>query len=165
MKHRVSEELRQESLDRLREQLPPGSTVYTVLRHVSRSGMCRWIDLFAFDKEGVKFYVSGYAWNVGVGDGAHPNDQRSGGGGLRIGGCGMDMGFALVYELSRILYPDGFDCIGERCPAADHVNRVTPPPGTCRDHAGHRDGVCRGNCKPWHHGPAQGSYALRQEWL
>jgi hypothetical protein len=50
------------------------------------------------------------------------------------------MGFALVYALGRKLYPDGFDCAGERCPSNDHSNRVeathhkdapgnTPAPG------------------------------------
>lgn len=139
MKHRVNEELRQESLARLRELLPPGATVHCVLRHKSRSGMCRWIDLFTFEPDGSKTYLSGYAWNVGTGEGAHPADQS--GGGLRVSGCGMDMGFALVYDLSRRLYRDGFACIGERCPSNDHNNRET------RQH--HPDG----------------GYALRHDWI
>lgn len=141
MKHRVSEELRQESLERLRELLPPGSTVHCVLRHVSRSGMCRWIDLFTFEPDGAKTYLSGYAWNVGIGEGQHPNDQRDSRGGLRISGCGMDMGFALTYQLSRTLYPEGFACAGERCPSNDHSNRVERK----------------------HH--PEGGYALRHAWI
>lgn len=27
---------------------------------------------------------------------------------IGAGGCGMDMGFHLVYTLSRVLFPDGF---------------------------------------------------------
>lgn len=38
---------REESLTRLREWFPKGSTVYTVLRHVSRSGMMRHIGVIA----------------------------------------------------------------------------------------------------------------------
>jgi hypothetical protein len=100
--------------------------------------MTRWIDLFTFEGGG-KNYVSGYAWSVGLGEGAHPNDQSDGG--LKIGGCGMDMGFALVYALGRKLYPDGFDCAGERCPSNDHCNRV--------EATHHKDG----------------GYALRHAWI
>ena len=64
-----------------------------------------------------------------------------------MGGAGMDMGFALVYELSHALYPDGFDCIGEGCPANDHNN----PPHPDRE-AG-----------SMHH--ASGGYALNQRWM
>ena len=29
-------------------------------------------------------------------------------GGLRVSGCGMDMGFAVVYDFSRTVFPTGF---------------------------------------------------------
>ena len=70
------------------------------------------------------------------------------------GGCGMDMGFDLVYSLSRALFPS-YQCLGRRykdengpaCPSNDHVN-----PGPHRDNFGaavvHTDG-----------------YALSQRWL
>src|SRR3990167_5500047 len=64
--------------------------------------------------------------------------------GVRVGGCGMDMGFHLVYNLSRVLFPDGFDCIGKDFPANDHSN-------------GDRD------YKPHTH--KDGGYALKQRWL
>lgn len=32
-------------------------------------------------------------------------DQKNGG--IKIGGCGMDMGFHLVYHLGRVLWPNG----------------------------------------------------------
>jgi hypothetical protein len=64
--------------------------------------------------------------------------------GVKIGGCGMDMGFALVYDLSRVLFQDSFDCIGEGCPANDHRN-------------GDRDYT------PHEH--SDGGYALRHKWL
>jgi hypothetical protein len=110
---RVSSELRQESLNKLRELLPPGSTVYTVLRHKSRGGTTRWIDLFVIanshrtpDDQPRLVYLSGYAWNIGVGEGKHPADQRDGRGGLRVSGGGMDMGYALVHHLRSLLSPD-----------------------------------------------------------
>lgn len=97
-----------EARERLLELLSPGDTVHTVLRHVSRSGMCRWIDLYAFknaDKNGdppVKLYLSGYAATL-LGLSCHKNPHRA----PRIEGCGMDMGFALVYDLAYTLWPKG----------------------------------------------------------
>ena len=35
-------------------------------------------------------------------------------GAVVIGGCGMDMGFALVHALSYALYPDGQDASGAK---------------------------------------------------
>jgi hypothetical protein len=68
----------------------------------------------------------------------------------------MDMGFALVHVLSYRLYPNGYGCIGEGCPSADHNNgdRDFTPHGTVVDDFPtthihwHRDG-----------------YALKQRWL
>ena len=66
--------------------------------------------------------------------------------GVKIGGCGMDVGFEVVYNLGLTLFPDGFTCIGERCPAADHSN-------------GDRDYT------PHLHPKFQGGYALKHRWL
>ena len=104
-----------EAITSLRETLKPGDTVYTILRHVSRSGMMRHIDLYKMTETGPQ-YLSGLAHVAGVGSG------RTKDGALKAGGCGMDMGFALVYELSSILYRDGFDCTGDKCPSNDHSN-------------------------------------------
>lgn len=85
----------------LRKWLKPGDTVFTVLRHVSSSGMTRRIDLYKFENN-EPVYLSGYAAKV-LGDRRHKD------GGIVVGGCGMDMGFHLVYSLSRRLFPGGFD--------------------------------------------------------
>ncbi len=78
--------------------LKHGDTVYTVLRHVSASGMSRRIDLYTM-KENRPQYLSGY---VSALTGWRLHDK----GGLVIGGCGMDMGFHAVYTLSAILFRD-----------------------------------------------------------
>lgn len=31
---------------------------------------------------------------------------------VKIGGCGMDMGFHIAYELGRVLFPEGFKVDG-----------------------------------------------------
>lgn len=98
---------REEARERLLKILSPGDTVHCVLRHVSRSGMARWIDLYTFqpdDKTGepVKLWLSYSAAAAGVGD--RFDDRREC---IKVSGCGMDMGFALVHDLGRRLWPDG----------------------------------------------------------
>jgi hypothetical protein len=95
----------EESARVLREMFPPGSTAKTVLRHVAGSGMTRWISVISPECEDVSWHVA-KVLGVPVNQGRHE--------GIRRGGCGMDMGFDLVYSLSRRLYPDGFECVGER---------------------------------------------------
>jgi hypothetical protein len=137
---KVPKERQAEALAMLQKFLKPGSTVYTVLRHVSRSGMMRRIDLYTFDKEGTKLFLTGYASSV-LGE---PWDSKNGG--LKVTGCGMDMGFHIVYALSYALFKAGFKCIGKECPANDHHN-----PGREK----YRKGIL-------HTDPG---YALRQEWI
>jgi len=124
---------RQESLETLHRYLKPGDTVHTILKHVSRSGMQRTITpLKLIDNDPI--YLGYHVGRV--------IDARTDGDhGVKMGGCGMDMGFQLVYLLSSALWPDGFDCIGEGCPANDHFNR--------ENNSHHRDG----------------GYALKHRWL
>lgn len=159
--------------ERLRAWLPPGSTVYTVLRHVSRSGMSRDIDLYCWvpsDKpegEPVKMYLSGYVATV-------LGERRTYQGAIKVGRCGMDMGYHLVNGLSWNLYPNGFACIGakdgKRCPSNDHRNRYLMekesaiPLNACRDHVEQSVGACKNmGCEPWWH--KSGDYVLRHEWI
>lgn len=129
-----------EAIARLREWLKPGDTVHTILRHVSQSGMLREIGIVLIDKDG---------------DTKHPNHavaaalglRLSKRDGVRISGCVMDMGFGIVYNIGRALWPDGFKCAGKDCQSNDHSNDRT-----CERRKGkhlHRDG----------------GYALRQRWL
>lgn len=83
---------------RLLEILKHGDTVYTVLRHVSSSGMSRRIDLYTM-RDNRPQYLSGYAAAL-IGWKLHEK------GGIVVGGCGMDMGFHLVYTLSAVLFRD-----------------------------------------------------------
>ena len=79
--------------------LKPDDTVYTVLRHVSRSGMQRRIDLYTF-RDNKPVYLSGY---YAIMNGETPPRD-----GYKVGGCGMDMGFHLVYGLSSSLFGNGY---------------------------------------------------------
>lgn len=107
-------------LKNLQEWIKPGDTVYTVLKHTSRSGMYRVIDLFIMQNN-QPFRITGWAAALLEGyDNRHE--------GAKAHGCGMDMGFHLVYNLSYTLFPNGFECVGRdkdgysRCPSNDHSN-------------------------------------------
>lgn len=97
---------KEQALQNLRNWIKPGDTVYTVLRHVSASGMTRVISLVV-----IKPGKRGEAPRL-----IHPNyaaakvlgwtlTTKHGSDGIRVSGCGMDMGFHLVYTLGRVLWP------------------------------------------------------------
>jgi hypothetical protein len=80
----------------LRAILSPGMVVHTILRHVSRSGMMRHISVIGPDSRNLDYLVS-----IAL------DDKLADGGGIKCGGCGMDMGFNLVYCLGFALWPKG----------------------------------------------------------
>lgn len=132
-----------DAIAQLRDMFRPGDTVTTVLRHVSPSGMTRAISVVSPDLQDISWMVA-----RAMGE---KLDQRYDG--IKVGGCGMDMGFHLVYGLSRTLYPS-YACTGKgdgswhsRCPSNTHVN-----PGPDKDNFSptviHTDG-----------------YALSHRWL
>ena len=83
----------------LRALLSPGQTVYTILRHVSASGMTRRISLCAIADGGLRHLDNLVAALLDYRQHKHS--------GLIVTGCGMDMGFHLVYNLGAALWPDG----------------------------------------------------------
>ena len=90
----------QESLDQLRKELPPGTPVYTVVRHVSQSGMVRDISLHYVTKQGDIGRITNRTATV-----LHRSVKNDG---VRCHGVGMDMGFEVVYNLSLALHGDGY---------------------------------------------------------
>ena len=134
----------------LRHHCPIGKTVYCVLRNVSRSGMSRRIDFYTLDGERMQWLT---AWMHVIFDTKMGDKQ-----GMRVDGCGMDMGFATVYNLSRALYRDGFGVVSEggiRPKSKEHAaelvkGKKTKFCGRNGDHSG------------WDN---DGGYALRSEWV
>lgn len=94
---------KQEAIAELREMLPVGATVYTVLRHVSKSGMSRDISLHIVTQDSIRTIT--YLAALALGDKVK---EVGGVSAIRVNGCGMDMGWNLVYCLSNALYPNGF---------------------------------------------------------
>ena len=80
---------------------PKGSTVWLVIRKVSRSGMYRNISVHAIQNNEIR-WLSYHVANVL--DWTYKDKTNS----VGVGGCGMDMGFHLVYTLSNVLYDDGY---------------------------------------------------------
>lgn len=81
-------------------KLKPGETVWTVLRHVSASGMSRTIDLFVIRRNRPQRISHLVARAVGYG---FDRDHM----GIKSHGAGMDMGFEAVYNLGYALWPKG----------------------------------------------------------
>lgn len=119
-----------EAIAQLREWIKPGDTVYTILDNVSRSGMSRAIRVVLLSPAGTGVEsvapggkVTDYVRRDSIHcEATHPNWAVGKALGIRhwkrngreqdalvVGGCGMDMGFSLVYELSSVLYG------GRRC--------------------------------------------------
>jgi hypothetical protein len=99
----------------LLKSLKPGDTVYCVLRSVSKSGMSRRIDFYVI-KNNEPLYLSGL---IGIVLGIGRSMDKDG---LKVDGCGMDMGFSVVYNLGSVLFPDGFtvDGIGRNGDTSGH---------------------------------------------
>ncbi len=88
----------------LKKMLKPGDTIYTLTRHVSNSGMYRSISLFCVGKDRKITCIDWLA--IRILD-MHIDKHN----GIGTGGCGMDMHFALVYNLGRTLFPKGFKVV------------------------------------------------------
>lgn len=144
---------REEYLNKLREIVKPGDTLWTCVRSAARSGLSRKITVHKIGEDGEVYDWSGWVANA---LGLRRDDT-----GIIVTGCGMDMGFWLIYELSARMWPNGHGCIGEGCPSNDHNNgdRDYTPHGNGM--APHRREVTIG-ADHWHR---DSGYALRQRWL
>lgn len=130
--------------------LKPGdSNVYCVLRHVSRSGMLRHIDFYVATND-YPLNVSHYVGEL-VGYKAAKN------GALKVTGCGMDMGFSVVYNLGGVLFPDGF---GVR--SVDGYRPITRADAAACVTAGMIFHGRNGDQSGWDN---SGGYALKAIWI
>lgn len=116
-----------ESQDTLRKMLKPGDEVYCILRHRSASGMSRVIDLaipyrdyrmvYPVKADGSTDYeakpkkrytgkmrIRSIGWLAAKAMGDNFDADRQG---IKVSGCGMDMGFHTVYQLGAYLWPKG----------------------------------------------------------
>ena len=102
-KGRISrkEQDEQEAIAELRKYMTPGTTVLTILRRVSPSGMSRLIDIHVIvDNEPLRF-----TWTAARALGLTYDRRREA---LRIDGYGLDIGFDVTYRISCLLHGDGY---------------------------------------------------------
>ena len=154
----------------LKTILKPGDEVRTILRSCSRSGMSRRISLVVARNGEVQDIT--YHAARAMGEKIKQGGQYVQDAGIVIGGAGMDMGFSLVYDLSRYLFPDGFAALMGLAPSGHNMN-----PGNFRGrHAKPltKEDMAAMVAKGWKfHGrngdPSgwdnDGGYALNQRWL
>ena len=106
---------RAEAIDKLRSWFPKGSTIYTRLESTSKSGMSRVISISGYlrtEEGGLALALDGEPARI------HPNylaglalnwpTARGNRDGIKVSGCGMDMGFDLVCSLAHIIHGDGY---------------------------------------------------------
>ena len=86
----------------LKKLFPKGSTAFTSVTKVAPSGMSRHIQVFkAHGVDEMRFPTYMIAEYL---DMRYKDETQS----IFVGGCGMDMGFHLIYRLSSKLYDDGY---------------------------------------------------------
>jgi hypothetical protein len=89
-----------------------GRHVIAIIKGVSRSGMLRNMDFYCIiplteeeqqrqKRKARTVYLNSYLAKLLN----YPRDKQKGT--LKIKGCGMDMAFEVVYNLGRVLYPNG----------------------------------------------------------
>lgn len=121
----------EEALQDLKRMLPVGTKIYTRVMAVAKSGMSRTMKTYYVNRGGEIVALNWYICLV-------MGEPMQKDGSIRVHGCGMDMGFHLVYSLSRRLFPDGFAVKDQR-----HAESLGETVGSKQD----------------------GGYALKQVWL
>ncbi len=104
-KSQIKEQGRQESISYLKSMLNKDDIIHTQLCHVSQSGMTRHIKVRLI-RDNIPLDLSFHTSRAL--DWAMAKDKFGDRNGIRVGGCGMDMGFHMIYTLARVLYGDGY---------------------------------------------------------
>lgn len=90
----------EEAISRLREWCPPGTTIYCILRHITKSGETRVIDFKVITPEEVMHI----GYNVALALGWSYDRKHDG---VKVYAVGMDAGHHAVHTLSYRLH--GYD--------------------------------------------------------
>ena len=102
-----TKEAQAEAINELRKSIHPGDTLYCILRHVSRSGMMRVIDILKMSTNGHRDRIFPRYLSYHIERALDLRADKNHSQGIRVEGCGMDMGFHLVYSLGCLLWPKG----------------------------------------------------------
>ena len=90
-----------QAIEHLKEHIKAGDTIFTKIEKVSTSGMYRNIKVITIRDNNPSYwsYYVAKALNWSYKDKTNS---------VGVGGCGMDMGFHLIYKLSYTLFGDGY---------------------------------------------------------
>ena len=89
------------------ETLPQQTRIYSIVRHVSKSGMSRLIDFYVMVDNRPMWVTPAIRDILG-----YKQDEKTGA--LKVGGTGMDMCFHVVHSLGYKLHNDGYYFTSER---------------------------------------------------
>ena len=101
MQEKTKKEKRKIVINALRGQIKKGDTIYTILTKVNNIGTYRHIKPILFKNNEPSFI----GWRMSKALEYTYKEKTSS---IGIGGGGMDMGFHLVYNLSSLLFNDGY---------------------------------------------------------
>lgn len=102
---KVSKTEQNEAFETLHKMLKPGDTVYTIVERVSKSGMSRVIRVVLMKcGDNNEPYTLHPNYSISKLLGLTRPEKCEG---MKIDGCGMDMGFQIVYLLGMALWPNG----------------------------------------------------------
>lgn len=125
MTKKEKEALRQEAIAFLKEYIKAGQRVYTSLDHVSSSGMSRRISVLiptVREQTGELEIFNITHWAARA-----LGYKVSKKGGMVVGGCGMDMGFHVVYSLGSAIWGHGKDSEAPRQNYVTYRNGSSEP--------------------------------------
>ena len=95
---------KEHAISLLRGWITPGTTIYTVLHTVAKSGMSRTLTAFIIREDAIDagpqpLKITAQLWQAGLG--TRTEDLT-----LRVESGGMDAGAAVVHHLACLLFPD-----------------------------------------------------------
>jgi hypothetical protein len=104
-KKEVKQQIKKEAIDILKSIIKKDDVLYTQLNHISQSGMMRHISI-KYIKDNKPMDITGYIAEAN--DWKEAKNRFGGYNGIKVGGCGMDMGFHVIYNISKTLFNDGY---------------------------------------------------------
>ncbi len=91
---------RDTAVQKLRESIAPGATIYVVLRHKNKLGTCRWLEFYHVHDGELKRIT----WDVGLAIQAEYCREHDA---VKVTGTGLDQAFASVDTLGTVLFGTG----------------------------------------------------------
>lgn len=91
-----------QALELVKKLVTPGDTLYTILRHVSRSGMSRRVSVICIKENQARCLDSEVELLT------HFKRVNRGKEGLVVHGVGGDVGFEVVHALADAVFGDGY---------------------------------------------------------